>query len=103
MCIYERYPKITVYSNNISHPTDHFLFIDDLKLFQYAMTWCKAWFNKQKFYFDAIGLQINPEISATNKLLYQENAEVYKYLGIIENKCGSMVKESFKNVRPMLH
>ncbi|KAF7680951.1 hypothetical protein TCON_2433 [Astathelohania contejeani] len=59
-------------------------------------------------FFSAIGLEINRDKSATNDPLCEKTARllndagVYKYLGIIENRGSNFARESFEKVKRIM-
>ncbi|KAF7684401.1 hypothetical protein TCON_0400 [Astathelohania contejeani] len=101
----ERYPKVSIYAEEISHATNHLLFIDDLKLLAINSTVMGNMVKEIEFFFKAIGLEINREKSATNDSQCENTATlldgtgVYKYLGITEVHSSNIMQESFEKVR----
>ncbi|KAF7678783.1 LINE-1 reverse transcriptase like protein [Astathelohania contejeani] len=101
----ERYPKVSIHAEEISHATSYLLFIDDLKLLATNSTVMGNMVNETESSFKAIGLEINREKSATNDSQCENTAtfligtEVYKYLCIIEDHSSNIMRESFEKVR----
>lgn len=91
-----------------SHATNHLLFIDDLKLLAPDTETLAALTRETERFFEAVGLEINRQKSATNDPAMEhtgtllEGPMVYKYLGIVEDRCGRPTKESFAKVREEL-
>ncbi|KAF7682552.1 Retrovirus-related Pol polyprotein from type-2 retrotransposable element R2DM [Astathelohania contejeani] len=92
----ERYPKVVMHAEEASHATNHILFIDDLKLLSKDSIVMGSMVEEADSFISAIGLEINRDKSATNDPLCEETARllndagVYKYLGIIENRCSNI-------------
>jgi len=61
------YPMVAVHCNEISHSTNHLLFIDDLKLLATSGDNLKAMVEESKKFFKTIGLEVNAAKSATNE------------------------------------
>ncbi|KAF7682751.1 LINE-1 retrotransposable element ORF2 protein, partial [Astathelohania contejeani] len=68
LCIYplsrrlnERYPKVSIHAEEISHATNHLLFIDDLKLLATNSTVMGNMVKETESFFKTIGLEINRE------------------------------------------
>ncbi|KAF7682785.1 Retrovirus-related Pol polyprotein from type-2 retrotransposable element R2DM [Astathelohania contejeani] len=101
----ERYSKVVVHAEEALHATNHFLFIDDLKLFSKDSIVMGSMVEEAESFFSAIGLEINRDKSATNDPLCEETARllndagVYKYPGIIENRGSNIARESFEKVK----
>ncbi|MGL5716602.1 MAG: RNA-directed DNA polymerase [Paraclostridium sp.] len=101
----EAHPKINIHCNEVTHASNHLLFIDDLKLIASDKENLKRMINEVETFFGKIGLEINKEKSATNETECSENAVLmegckgYKYLGIIENSRSQQSAESFKNIK----
>lgn len=99
------YPMVAVHSNEISHSTNHLLFIDDLKLLATSGDNLKAMVEESKKLFKTIGLEVNAEKSATNEESCTDTGAlldglgVYKYLGIIEDSTGQPTRISFVKVK----
>ncbi|KAF7680999.1 Retrovirus-related Pol polyprotein from type-2 retrotransposable element R2DM, partial [Astathelohania contejeani] len=60
----ERYPKVSIHAKEISHATNHLLFIDDLKLLATNSTVMGNMVKETESFFKTIGLEINREKSA---------------------------------------
>ncbi|KAF7684153.1 Retrovirus-related Pol polyprotein from type-1 retrotransposable element R2 [Astathelohania contejeani] len=94
----ERYPKVVVHAEEASHATNHLLFIDNPKLLSKDSIVMGSMVEEAESFFTAIGLEINRDKSATNDPLCKETARlrndagVYKYLGIIENRCSNIAR-----------
>ncbi|KAF7683369.1 LINE-1 reverse transcriptase like protein [Astathelohania contejeani] len=101
----ERYPKVSIHAEKISHATNHLLFIDDLKLLATNSTVMGDMVKETESFFKAIKLGINREKSATNNSQCKntttilDGTGVYKYLGIIEDHSSNIMRESFEKVR----
>lgn len=101
----ELYPKISVNVGNISHSSNHLLFIDDLKLLSDNEQVMDCMVKETAEILDVIGLEVKRDKSATNvascsdfaKVL--ETHDVYKYLGITENSYSETTRAAFENVR----
>ncbi|KAK1349112.1 hypothetical protein LUQ84_001805 [Hamiltosporidium tvaerminnensis] len=63
----EKYTKVTVQTDAESHSTNHFLFIDDLKLLSEDSFTLNAMTGEAKEFSEVIGLEINKEKSAKNE------------------------------------
>ena len=93
----ERYPKVAVHAEEVSHATNHLLFIDDLKLLATEDITMTRMVEETELFFNAIGLEINREKSATNEPRCEDTAAllngtgVYKYLGITEDSGSDIV------------
>ncbi|KAF7682578.1 hypothetical protein TCON_2201 [Astathelohania contejeani] len=59
----ERYPKVSIHVEEISHATNNLLFIDDFKLLATNSTVMGNMVKETEFFFKVIGLEINRERS----------------------------------------
>ena len=97
-----KYQKVSVNSESGMFTTNHLLFIDDLKLLSESEEELRRIMNEMNEFFDAIGLQMNKNKSATNSISCKEEVTLlegrdsYKYLGIIETANSIISKESLR-------
>ncbi|KAI4290877.1 hypothetical protein PAPHI01_0151 [Pancytospora philotis] len=103
------FPMIAIDSGEgRTHSINHLLFMDDLKLFATSEDNLAKLADEMRAFFQAIGLEMNREKSATNSAVCEGFAELlegaagYKYLGIIEDKTGVPKRECFEKVRAEL-
>ncbi|KAK1348726.1 hypothetical protein LUQ84_001876 [Hamiltosporidium tvaerminnensis] len=57
----EEYTKVTIQTEDVSHSTNHLLFIDDLKLLAKDGTTLEKMTEEVKMFMKNIGLEINRE------------------------------------------
>ncbi|KAF7679731.1 hypothetical protein TCON_2470 [Astathelohania contejeani] len=101
----ERYPNVSIHVKEISHTTNHLLFIDNLKLLVTNSTVMGNMVKENESFFKAIGLKINRDKSVMNDQQCENTAilldctGVYKYLGIIEDHSSNIMRESIKKVK----
>ena len=100
-----KYQKVGITTDSGTYLTNHFLFIDDLKLLGEDENELERMVTETKAFFAAVGLEMNKEKSATNsekcanEATLLEGKDSYKYLGIIENAKSEISNESFEKLR----
>ncbi|XP_029657534.1 uncharacterized protein LOC115231718 [Octopus sinensis] len=104
-----KYPSMSINTGedkSLTFSTNHFLFIDDLKLFAQKEETLARMMEDVNIYFKLAGLEKNFEKSATNCYLLRNEATLmdgldsYRYLGVLEDRCSNVLKEDvLKNIK----